>query len=133
MQAESAQVETRRGSVSAVIDSRRISDLPLNGRNPVQLQYIVPGVGRRGGIDQQQNETLSVNGSGFRFNNYALDGSDNQDPFFNTAASFPNPDTLQEFSIETSSYGADKGRNSGVYVSAVTKSGTNQVHGTLFE
>jgi len=133
VRAESAQVETRRGTVSEVVDSRRISDLPLNGRNPVQLQYIVPGVGRRGGVDQQQNETVSVNGSGFRFNNYALDGSDNQDPFFNTAAPFPNPDALQEFSLETSSYGADKGRNSGAYVSAVTKSGTNQVHGTLFE
>jgi Carboxypeptidase regulatory-like domain len=133
VQAESAQVETRRSTVSEVIDSRRISDLPLNGRNPVQLQYLVPGVGRRGGVDQQQNETVSVNGSGFRFNNYALDGSDNQDPFFNTAAPFPNPDALQEFSLETSSYGADKGRNSGAFVSAVTKSGTNQLHGTLFE
>ena len=133
VQAETAQVESRRSAVSIVIDSRRISDLPLNGRNPVQLQYGVAGVGRRGGVDQQQNETVSVNGSGFRFNNYALDGSDNQDPFFNTASPFPNPDALQEFSIETSGYGADKGRNSGAYVSAVTKSGTNQLHGTLFE
>ena len=133
VEAQAAQVETRRGTVSEVIDSRRISDLPLNGRNPVQLQYLVAGVGRRGTVDQQQNETVSVNGSGFRFNNYALDGSDNMDPFFNTAAPFPNPDALQEFSLETSSYGADKGRNSGAYVSAVTKSGTNQLHGTLFE
>ncbi len=133
VEAQAAQVETRRGAISEVIDSRRISDLPLNGRNPVQLQYLVAGVGRRGGVDQQQNETVSVNGSGFRFNNYALDGSDNMDPFFNTAAPFPNPDALQEFSLETSSYGADKGRNSGAYVSAVTKSGTNQLHGTLFE
>src|SRR5437660_3538713 len=119
VEAQAAQVETRRGTVSEVIASRRISDLPLNGRNPVQLQYLVAGVGRRGGVDQQQNETVSVNGSGFRFNNYALDGSDNMDPFFNTAAPFPNPDALQEFSLETSSYGADKGRNSGAYVSAV--------------
>jgi hypothetical protein len=131
--ATAAQVETRRGTVSEVIDSRRISDLPLNGRNPVQLQYLAPGIGRRGGIDQQQNETVSVNGSGWRFNNYALDGSDNQDPFFDTAAPFPNPDALQEFSIETSSYAADKGRNSGAFVSAVTKSGTNQIRGTVFE
>jgi Carboxypeptidase regulatory-like domain len=133
VEAQAAQVETRRGTVSEVIDMSRVSHLPLNGRNAVQLAYGVPGVGRRGGIDQQQNETVSVNGSGFRFNNYALDGSDNQDPFFNTAAPFPNPDALQEFSVETSGYGADKGRNSGAYISAVTRSGTNQLHGTLFE
>jgi hypothetical protein len=133
VEAQAAQVETRRGGVSQVIDMSRVSHLPLNGRNPVQLQYQVPGVGRRGGVDQQQNETVSVNGSGFRFNNYALDGSDNHDPFFNTAAPFPNPDALQEFNVETSSYGAEKGRNSGAYVSAVTKSGTNQLHATLFE
>jgi hypothetical protein len=133
VEAEAAQVETRRGTVSEVIDMNRVSHLPLNGRNALQLQYVVPGVGRRGGVEQQQNETVSVNGSGFRFNNYALDGSDNQDPFFNTAAPFPNPDALQEFSIETSSYGAEKGRNSGAYVSAVTRSGTNQIHATLFE
>jgi len=133
VEAQAAQVETRTGSISEVIDSRRISDLPLNGRNPVLLQTLVAGVGRRGGRDQQQNETISVNGSAFRGNNYALDGGDNQDPFFNTPAPFPNPDALQEFSIETNAYGADKGRNAGAFVSAVTRSGTNQLHGALFE
>ncbi|MBM3734273.1 MAG: carboxypeptidase regulatory-like domain-containing protein [Acidobacteria bacterium] len=131
--AQAAQVETRNGTIAEVIDSRRITDLPLNGRNPVSLQLLVAGAGRRGGRDQQQNETISVNGSGFRNNNYALDGGDNHDPFFNTPAPFPNPDALQEFSIETNGYGAEKGRNSGVFVSAVTKSGTNQIHATLFE
>jgi hypothetical protein len=131
--AQAAAVETRSGTVSEVIDSRRIAELPLNGRNPVQLQTLIPGAGRRGGRDQQQNETVSLNGSAFRGNNYALDGGDNQDPFFNTPAPFPNPDALQEFSIETSVYSADKGRNAGAFVSAVTKSGTNEFHGTLFE
>ena len=127
------QVETRTGTIGEVIDSRRISELPLNGRNPLQLQTLMAGTGRRGARDQQQNETISVNGSGFRFNNYQLDGGDNQDPFFNTPAPFPNPDALQEFSIETNGYGAEKGRNVGAFVSAVTRSGTNQLHGTLFE
>ena len=127
------QVETRTGTIGEVIDSRRISDLPLNGRNPLQLQLLVAGAGRRGSRDQQQNETISVNGSSFRFNNYQLDGGDNHDPFFNTPAPFPNPDALQEFSIETNGYGADKGRNSGAFVSAVTRGGANQYHGTLFE
>jgi hypothetical protein len=127
------QVETRTGTIGEVIDSRRISELPLNGRNPLQLQTLMAGTGRRGARDQQQNETISVNGSGFRFNNYQLDGGDNQDPFFNTPAPFPNPDALQEFSIETNGYGAEKGRNLGAFVSAVTRSGTNQLHGSLFE
>jgi hypothetical protein len=133
VEAQAAQVETRSGTIGEVIDSKRIAELPLNGRNPVQLQLLIPGVGRRGGRDQQQNETVSVNGSAFRGNNYALDGGDNQDPFFNTPAPFPNPDALQEFSIETNGYGADKGRNAGAFISAVTKSGTNQFHGTAFE
>jgi len=127
------QVETRTGTISEVIDSRRITDLPLNGRNPAQLQLLMAGVGNRGGQEQQQNPTVSINGSGFRANNYVLDGGDNHDPFFNTPAPFPNPDALQEFSIETNSYGADKGRNTGIYVSAVTRSGTNGFHGSLFE
>ncbi|MBM3753479.1 MAG: carboxypeptidase regulatory-like domain-containing protein [Acidobacteria bacterium] len=133
VEAQAVQVETRTGTIGEVIDSKRIAELPLNGRNPVSLQLLVPGVGRRGGRDQQQNETVSVNGSAFRGNNYALDGGDNHDPFFNTPAPFPNPDALQEFSIETNGYGADKGRNAGVFVSAVTKSGTNAFHGSAFE
>jgi hypothetical protein len=132
VQAQAAQVETRTGTIAEVIDSKRIAELPLNGRNPVQLQLLVPGVGRRGPRDQQQNETVSVNGSAQRGNNYALDGGDNHDPFFNTPAPFPNPDALQEFSIETNGYGADRGRNAGIFVSAVTKSGSNQIHGTAF-
>lgn len=132
IQAQAAQVETRTGTIAEVIDSKRIAELPLNGRNPVQLVLLVPGVGRRGPRDQQQNETVSVNGSAQRGNNFALDGGDNHDPFFNTPAPFPNPDALQEFSIETNGYGADRGRNAGIFVSAVTKSGTNQVHGTAF-
>ncbi|MEX2263069.1 MAG: carboxypeptidase regulatory-like domain-containing protein [Bryobacteraceae bacterium] len=131
--AVTTQVDTRSGTIGEVIDQRRISDLPLNGRNPLQLTLLMAGAGRRGGREQQQNDTISVNGSGFRSNNYQLDGGDNQDPFFNTAAPFPNPDALQEFSIETNGYGADKGRNSGAFVSAVTRSGTNQFHGALFE
>jgi hypothetical protein len=68
-----------------------------------------------------------------RSNNYTLDGVDNFDPFFNNSAPMPNPDALQEFSMSTNSYPADQGRNAGIVVTAVTKSGTNQFHGSLFE
>ena len=108
---EIAQVETREGTLKEVVDSRRIVELPLNGRNPVQLQFLVAGVGARtaGGGGQAQNQIAPINGARGNQNNYTLDGGDNHDPFFNTAAVFPSPDALQEFSIQTNSYGADKG------------------------
>ncbi|MBI4874342.1 MAG: TonB-dependent receptor [Acidobacteria bacterium] len=131
--AQAAQVETRSGAVREVVDSARIVELPLNGRNAIQLQYIVPGIGGRASADQAENESVSINGSRPNTNNYTLDGGDNHDPYFNTPSMFPNPDALEEFSVQTSSYSADKGRNAGAFVNAVTRSGTNQFHGTLFE
>jgi hypothetical protein len=131
--AEIAQVETRSGAIREVVDSRRIVELPLNGRNPLQLQLLVAGVGGRTGQGQAQNESVSINGSRTNSNNYQLDGGDNHDPYFNTPAIFPSPDALEEFSIQTNAYGADRGRNAGAFMSAVTKSGTNEFHGSVFE
>ncbi|MDZ7637014.1 MAG: carboxypeptidase regulatory-like domain-containing protein [Bryobacterales bacterium] len=131
--AELVQVETRTGALREVVDSKRIVELPLNGRNPLQLQYLVPGVGGIAGQGQAQNASVSINGSRTNANNYQLDGGDNHDPYFNTPSVFPSPDALDEFSVQTNAYGADRGRNAGAFMSAVTKSGTNQFHGTLFE
>ena len=133
VQAEVTQVETRSGSIREVVDSQRIVELPLNGRNPLQLTRLVAGSGGVAAKDQGQNETVSVNGARTNSNNYQLDGGDNHDPYFNAPAIFPNPDALDEFSIQTNAYGADRGRNAGAFMTAVTKSGTNQFHGTLFE
>jgi len=131
--AETQQVETRSGALREVIDSKRIVELPLNGRNPLQLQQLVAGAGGRLAAGQGQNATLSINGSRGNSNNYQLDGGDNHDPYFNSPAVFPSPDALDEFSIQTNAYGADKGRNAGAFMTAVTKSGTNQFHGALFQ
>ncbi|HLJ13227.1 MAG TPA: carboxypeptidase regulatory-like domain-containing protein [Bryobacteraceae bacterium] len=133
VQAEVAQVETRSGALKDVIDSHRIVELPLNGRNPLQLQYLVAGSGGITAAGQAENDSVSINGSRANANNYTLDGADNHDPFFDTPSVFPNPDALDEFSLQTSSYSADQGRNAGALMTAVTKSGTNQLHGTLFE
>jgi len=130
---EHAQVDTRTGTLREVVDSRRIVELPLNGRNPLQLQLLVAGAGGRAGQGQAQNDSVSINGSRTNSNNYALDGADNHDPYFNTPSVFPSPDALEEFSLQTSSYSADKGRNAGALMNAVTKSGTNDFHGTAFE
>jgi hypothetical protein len=133
VQAEAAQVETRSGSLHEVIDSARIVELPLNGRNPLQLQYLVAGAGGIVTAGQEENDSVSINGSRPNSNNYTLDNADNHDPYFNTPSIFPNPDALEEFSLQTSSYSADHGRNAGAVMNAVTRSGTNQLHGTLFE
>ncbi len=132
VEAAVAQVETREGAIKEVVDERRIVELPLNGRNAIELQYLVAGVGRRAGAGQAQNPSVSINGSRTNSNNYTLDGGDNHDPYFNTPAAFPSPDALQEFSIQTNSYSADKGRNAGAIMNAITKSGTNEFHGTAF-
>jgi hypothetical protein len=128
VRADVTQVETRSGSIREVVDSARIVGLPLNGRNPLQLTRLVAGSGGVAGRDQAQNETVSINGARANSNNYQLDGGDNHDPYFNAPAIFPNPDALDEFSIQTTSYGADRGRNAGAFMTAVTKSGTNQFH-----
>jgi hypothetical protein len=133
VQAEVTQVETRSGSLREVVDSARIVELPLNGRNALQLTRLVAGSGGVAVKDQGQNETVSINGARANSNNYQLDGGDNHDPYFNAPAIFPNPDALDEFSIQTNSYGADRGRNAGAFMTAVTKSGTNAFHGTVFE
>jgi hypothetical protein len=133
VQSEATQVETRSGALREVIDSARIVELPLNGRNPLQLQYLVAGSGGINTAGQEQNDSVSINGSRPNTNNYTLDGADNHDPYFNTPSIFPNPDALEEFSLQTSSYAADRGRNAGAIMNAVTRSGTNLPHGTLFE
>jgi hypothetical protein len=130
---DAVQVEIRSGALREVIDSERITELPLNGRNALELQYLVAGAGGTANSGQEQNDSVSVNGSRPNGNNYSLDGADNHDPYFNTPSVFPNPDALAEFSLSTNAYGADRGRNAGALMNAVTRSGTNRIHGTLFE
>lgn len=133
VQAEIAQVDTRAGTLREVVDSKRIVELPLNGRNALDLQRLVAGAGSVADRGQGQNTTISINGSRQNGNNYVLDGGDNHDPYFNSPSVFPPPDALEEFSINTSSYSAEYGRNAGALMNAVTRSGTNSLHGSLFE
>lgn len=130
-----AEVDTRSATLMQVVDSERVKDLPLNGRNPLDLQLLVPGAGGRTNQNgqQSQNRGISFNGSRYNENNYTLDGVDNEDPFFNLPSVVPNPDALDQFSIKTSNYGAGEGRGSGAQVNAIIKSGTNKLHGSLFE
>ncbi len=119
--ADVAQVETRSSTLKQVVDSARIVELPFNGRNPLQLSYLVAG--SSGSTDptggQALNTSVSIDGMRANSNNYSLDGADNQDPFFGTPSSFPNPDALEEFSMQTSNYSAELGRSAVAAMNAV--------------
>lgn len=131
-----AGVDLVRATISEVVDARRIVELPLNGRDPLQLQSLMPGVTldtNNVSHGQGQHQGLVVNGNRPASNYYMLDGVDAVDSYLAVAPTFPAPDALQEFSVNTSSFSAEYGRNSGALVNAVTKSGTNEWHGDAFE
>jgi hypothetical protein len=123
-------------TVSHVVDQQRVVDLPLNGRDSLQLQYIMPGVSydnNNVSHGQGQHEGVVVNGNRPGSNYYLLDGVDMTDNYLSTAPVFPAPDALQEFDIQTSNFTAQYGRNSGGLVNTVSRSGTNAFHGGAFE
>lgn len=123
-------------TVSHVVDQQRVVDLPLNGRDSLQLQYIMPGVSydnNNVSHGQGQHEGVVVNGNRPGSNYYLLDGVDMTDNYLSTAPVFPAPDALQEFDIQTSNFTAQYGRNSGGLVNTVSRSGTNAIHGGAFE
>nr|MDQ2712619.1 TonB-dependent receptor [Acidobacteriota bacterium] len=118
--------------LSNVVDQRRIVDLPLITRDPYQLVLLSPGA-------QQTNSGLggfSVNGQRERSNNFLLDGVDNNDasvPGIPGGVSTINPDSTQEFRVITNNFLPEFGRNSGAVVDIVTRSGSNQLHGDVYE
>jgi outer membrane receptor protein involved in Fe transport len=132
--AAAMQVQTVGGNLSAIVDEKRISELPLNGRDPLQLQLLLPGVVTGNGSNRTSKEAaISVHGLRGTTNNYMLDGGDNNDQLMGVAAIIPNPDALEEFSVQTSNFSAEFGRNMGAAINAVTKAGTNTFKGSLYE
>jgi Carboxypeptidase regulatory-like domain len=132
-------VDTLTSAIKDTVDSKRMDDLPLNGRNALQLQGVLPGAIQMGsgsaasGIALNTSTVFSVNGTRPSQSAYVLDGGLNMDMYNNVPAAFPNPDALQEFSILQNSYSAVNGRDAGAVVTMVTKSGTNQLHGVLYD
>lgn len=145
VEANAEMVETRSGTLSQVVGQQKIVELPLNGRNAAALVTLAAGTTdlttntARGSGDTQQGATYpgaqSISSNGARADgvNYQLDGGSNIDHYTNVNNPFPNPDALEEFSVQTNNYSAEAGRASGAVVNVVTKSGTNELHGTLFE
>ncbi len=132
---------TENSSLGAVIENRRIVDLPLNGRNFLALVALTPNVSTGFGTSSTAVNTLgsdraqqniSVSGARSEFNHFTLDGVENTDPTFNTYIFLPSIDALQEFKVQSGIYPAEFGRGVG-QVNVSTKSGTNSFHGTVFE
>ncbi len=128
-------VDTRQVQLGGLVDSQRVDQLPLNGRNVYDLVSILPGVGRTRLATVQDNDgnQVSVNGSRTRHSSFMLDGGFNNDLWRNSGNAAPNPDAVQEFRLITSNFNAEFGRSPGAVINVVTKSGTNQFHGALFE
>jgi hypothetical protein len=127
-------ITTSSAAIEQTVYTKQIMDLPLNGRNPVQLLTIVPGVFSYGTGGQFGMQQLQFVGLGTRTDNFnfALDGGTNNSMFYNLADSYPSPDALEEFTVSTRGVSATLGRGSAT-VQAQTKSGTNQLHGSAFE
>src|SRR5207247_2310062 len=134
-------VETSNATVGTVIENRRIVELPLNGRNYLDLVKLSPNVSadfadggqatsRQGGTRSTQQ--LSISGQRREFNYYTLDGVDNTDVNFNTYIFLPSVDALEEFKVQTGVYSAEFGREAS-QVNVVTKSGSNNLRGTVCE
>ncbi|HEV2400066.1 MAG TPA: carboxypeptidase regulatory-like domain-containing protein [Candidatus Sulfotelmatobacter sp.] len=136
-----ALLQTEQSSLGTIETERRISELPLNGRNFIQLAYLGPGANAgqtgtnvSGGVfeNERANEAISVNGLRVSNNNFLLNGVDNNEFGLGGVVVLPPPDAIQEFKTEENSMSAEFGRG-GAAVNVVLKSGTNKVHGGVYE
>ena len=130
--AAAALVDAQSGTIKRLVDQQRIVDLPLNGRDITQLMSIQAGVIPGNALFSEGN-TFVVNGSRQNGVYYMLDTGMNTDSYRNQSGVFPNPDALQEFSVQKNNFSAEYANATGAVVNAVTKSGTNQFHGSAFE
>lgn len=138
---QASGVETVSSTLGASVTERPIVDLPLNGRNALDLALLQPGVTPTNegsfyaGTTGNATSSGGFNISGGRNDSitYLLDGGLNNSGLYNDIVYNPNPDTIQEFRILTSNYGAEYGRNAGGIISIITKSGTNELHGSIFD
>lgn len=134
-------LQTNSATLSQVVEGRRIQDMPLNGRNVLQLIGLNAGVSTRGTGSYNQFQIAgtsyassnSISGSRGNGTAFQLDGGNNTNGIVNGANPFPNPDAVQEFSVQTNNFSAEYGNVAGGVVNVVTRSGTNDLHGSVFK
>jgi hypothetical protein len=134
-------MEAQTSSLGAVVEEKAINDLPLNGRDFIQLTYLTPGVNQgpsgavqQGNIpeDERGNGSVQANGLTATNNNFLLDGFDNNEQQIGFEVIQPPIDAIGEFKMQTNGFGADIGKG-GAVVNVALKSGTNQLHGDVYE
>ncbi len=133
--ADAPLIETDTSALGQVIDTQRVTELPLNGRDFLQLAVLTPGVQPvvEGSNLEGQQGSMHANGAREEFNNFLLDGVDNNDIANAQLIIVPGIDSVQEFKVQTSSFSAEFGRAAGGLINVSTKSGTNAYHGSAFE
>jgi hypothetical protein len=134
--APTPSLQTETADLGAVIDQQFTQTLPLNARNFLQLALLAPGAfppveGSQ--LSSTGGNSLEVNGGREEYNNFLLDGADNNDPYINGYVVEPSVDSVQEFKMVTSSYDAEYGRSAAGQVNVITRRGTNEFHGTGYE
>src|SRR6266581_4537409 len=136
---EAPLVDITSTQLGAVVNDRSVSQLPLNARDTYQFLQLQPGVVSTVGSGNQivygsdKAGSVSVNGGRGRANNFSVNGGDANDQFVNLPTVQPSPDSIQEFRVLTNTFDAEYGRNSGSVVNVITKSGTNDLHGNVYE
>ena len=141
VQSEAPLVQADSSGLGEVVENRRITELPLNSRNALALTLLTPGVrnvtgGTNLGFGRYQNyqmANIGVNGSPGTFNSFLLDGGANNAPGYNEVAVAPLVESIQEFKVMTNFMPPEYGLTGGGIVTTVTKSGTNTLHGALYE
>jgi hypothetical protein len=137
-----AALQTDSATVGSLITTQATQDLPLNGRNIIQLAQLTPGAseGPSNALtngtrpdDRRQTSTIVANGQNFDTNNFVLDGMDNNERMVQTIVVKPSVDAIQEVKTQTNLYTAESGRAGGAVVNMITRSGSNGVHGDAFE
>lgn len=134
---EAPQVDSRSSTLGTLIDSRRVLEIPINGRNVMGLAVLLPGVSQVSApqtfTGDRAGPSVSISGSRPTQNAFLFDGGFFNALFRNSGLNYPPPDALQEMKVLTNGFSAEYGRNAGAVFNVVTRSGTNEWHGSAWE
>jgi len=142
VEAHAPALQSDSSVLSTTITDKATQDLPLNGRNYINLVQVVPGAteGLNNGLasgnrpdDRRQTSSVSINGQADVINNQLIDGMDNNERVIGSIGVRPSVESIQEVSVQTNTFTAEVGRSAGAIINIITKSGTNGFHGSAYE